>query len=195
MLGNHKIEDLILKSYKNIVAIVLPIILIVYIFNVKNHYKLFFEQIKKLENDVKSCKYDYQIATRLIRKILDSSNFIGSNLLNLSKLKNQNHYKIVLISFDHKNTSTFNNLIKIIHRIKRDTQSIKILDFSYKNKEKMKSFNQYRREKLSISKPTILLVDSRNYVLVALPIDGMESPKELQLITEYLLRVIRKKIK
>lgn len=193
MRGASKIEYFIIKNFKKITLPVFTLILISYVINYKYHYKLFFNQLNKLENDINSYRYDYQITERFIIKIIKSTNFVGRDFLNLGTIKYSNCYRLALVNLDVNNKFVFDNIAKIIHRIKEEKPNIEILDFSFKRKgSKEYNINLQKLEK-SLFENLILIIDSKNKILAAFPIDGMESSKELQLISRYLLEIILNK--
>ncbi|MCW1310029.1 MAG: hypothetical protein QXP04_05030 [Candidatus Nanoarchaeia archaeon] len=192
MLGKQNIEKILLKNYSKTTFPILSIILIIYILNVNNHYKLFLERYERLERDSKYYQHNYQIYQRLIKKILKNANFVGRKLLISAPYLSGNNHVIVIIKSSRDNGSGIANIAKIINKIKEEKPDVNIFTFSNNQLMNMEKSDITYDGQILIELPALFLIDGQMNVLGVFSIDGTESIEEVQLISEYILENIKK---
>jgi hypothetical protein len=191
MLGKEKIEDMIIKKYKITTLPIFLVILIVYILNVNNHYKLFLDRYERLQTDIKYYKKNYQIFERFTKKVFKNANFIGRKFPIFDKHLTGDGHRIVVIKCNSSEELAFNNIVRIINKIKKEKPDINIISLN-NLAINTKIINASNKEQFLIDPHMIVLINDQNNILCAFSIDGTESVEEVQLISEFMLEIIPK---
>jgi hypothetical protein len=190
MHGTRKIEGTLLNNYKKTAPLILLIILIVYILNVNNHYRLFLNEDEKLRNDMESCRRDYQIVDGFIRKVFKHADLIGRKMPFFDEHVLRDNYKIIAIKRTNFNVPTNNNIVRIVNNIKSEKSDIKIFSISDSTTVNAKNMHVSSDEVSFVDQPCIFLLGDQNQILSAFSLDGKESLEELQLISRYIMKIV-----
>ncbi len=188
-MEKQKIEETLLNNYKKIAPVFSLIILALYILNVNNHYKLFLDEDKKLRNEIKSVKYDYNAVAAFVKKIFKYPDLVGIKNPLFEKHLSGENYKIAAVIHTKSATAINSNILRIIKNIKNENNDIKIVMFS-DGKNNKTNFIQTSSDELSfIEHSGIFLLGNKNHILSVFSLEGTESKKELQLISNYILKI------
>lgn len=179
MLGMKKIEAALQRNYKKTTPLFIIIILILYILNVNNHYKLFLEESERLRNEIESSVITLQTKKDFVSKIFKNLDLVGQKKAFFDSQISRGDYKIILIFYSFSDVASNRNLVRILNNIKNEEKHIKIVKFS-DNPSLKKNINQ----------PSIFLLGKQNQILSAFSLDGRESMEELQLISKYIMKIV-----
>jgi len=190
MHGARQIELVILKHFKKTTPYILLIILILYVLNVNNHYKLFLSKDNRLRSEIESCKHSYLSIERFTRGLLEHADLIGNEVPSLGKNRRRDKFEIIAIKHANTNRSTNISLARILNIVDNEQRNIRLSVLSDGDIINTKNGHLSSAIGPFLDKSAILLIGNYNQILSAFSIDGTESPEVLRLISDYLLRVI-----
>ncbi|MDW7762087.1 MAG: hypothetical protein SCM96_15780 [Acidobacteriota bacterium] len=186
MLGTKKNEEIFLIFSRKTTLPFISAVLIIYILNVNNHYKLFNYQIKRINDDRILCEFNYRSIEGFFNNIIMNAHFVGKKLPVPGKYLINDRHGIVIVKKENiENLATY-NIVRIINKIKTVETGINTFTILQFTSEMF--FINPTDEKL-LAHTGIFLIDDKNTILCAFSIDGTESTEEIQLIQNYILRI------